>query len=168
MTRAELAGGEDAAVFPAGLEGGQGGGGVGGGDDDFEESFAGDDGVGGFFVDFAVEGDDAAEGGGGVAGVGEVESSFERFGLGATAGVGVLDDGGGGELEFADEVDGGVGVEEVDVGEGFAVELFCGGDARFGGSGGIEGGELVGVFAVTEVLDFRQMRCERREEAVAR
>ncbi len=66
------------------------------GDDDFEEAFAGDDGVGGGFVDFAVEGDDAAEGGDRVAGVGEIEGLGERCGDGAAAGIGVLDDGGGG------------------------------------------------------------------------
>ena len=124
----EVAGGEDTAVFPAVLQHGEGGWGVAGGDDDFEEAFAGDDLGGGGFVDFAVEGDDAAEGGDGVTGVGEVEGGGESGCSGAAAGVGVLDDGGGGVGEFADEFDGGVGVEDVDVGEGFAVELFGGGD----------------------------------------
>ena len=40
----------------------------------------------------------------------------------------MFDDGGGGIFEFADEFDGGVGVEDVDVGKRFAVELSGGGD----------------------------------------
>ena len=49
--------------------------------------------------------------------------------FGAAAGVGVFDDGGGGEIELVDELPGGVEIDQVVVGELFAVELFGAGDA---------------------------------------
>src|SRR5574337_2100140 len=59
--------GEDPHVL-LGFQQGQGLGGVGGGDQDFQE--LGADGFGGGGVHRAIEGDDAAEGGGGIGGEG--------------------------------------------------------------------------------------------------
>jgi hypothetical protein len=129
------------------------GGGVGARrDDDFGEDF-GDD-FCGLFVERAVQRDDAAEGGGGVAGERALVGVDDGGAEGDAAGVGVLDDGDGGDgiAELADQLIGGVGVVDVVVGEFLALQLARGGDARALLAGDVEGGLLVGVLAVAQGL----------------
>ena len=74
---------------------------------------------------------------------------------GGAAGVGVLDDDDGAAcVELADQLPAGVEVDEVVVAEFFALELVGGGDA-LAAAVGVEGGALVGVFAVAEGLGER-------------
>ena len=147
----EAGGEEEAEVLLAGEDGLGGFVGVGG-DDDFGED--GGDLGGGGFVEGAVEGDDAAVGADRVAAQGEVPGVGEGGGGGDAAGVGVLDDDHGGLVELGDALEGGVGVVEVVIAEFLALELAGGGDSGTVG-GDVEGGLLVGVFAVAEGLAAR-------------
>ena len=70
-----------------------------------------------------VEGEDAAEGTDGVCGEGFFVGFGQGFCRGAAAGVGVLDDRAGGEIEFADKLPGGVEIDQIVVTELFALEL---------------------------------------------
>ena len=54
-------------------------------------------------------------------------------------------------VEFADQLPAGVEIDDVVVAEFFALKLLGGGDA-FAAAVGVEGGALVGVFAVAEGL----------------
>ncbi len=105
--------------------------------------------------DGAVRGNDTTEGGNRIAGVGLRVRIGDGIGGGGgrdghTAGVGVLDDrdGGFGEVERGPE--GGVGVDEVVVAHGLAVQLVGLGDAGRGGLVHVQRGLLVRVFPVAE------------------
>ena len=75
---------------------------------------------------------------------------------GNAARVGVLDDGDGRLGEVEGGAQGGVGVDEVVVAHGLAVQLVGLGDARGGGLVHVQGGLLVRVFAVAEDLGTLQ------------
>ncbi len=122
-----------------------------GGGDAFDEEF--DDGFGGVAVDDVIEGEDAAESGDGIAGEGGVVGVEESGLFGGAAGIVVLDDDGGGAIEFGDEAAGGFEVDVIIVGKFFALELFGGGEAggRLAG-GDVECGGLVGIFSVAKFL----------------
>ncbi len=129
-------------------------GGEGRGDDGFDEELGYL--LGSRAVYGLIDADDAAEGGDGVCGEGLGVGLEDGGGDGGSAGVGVLDDGdGGGGLgeggacEVGDEVPAGVEVDEVVEGELFASELVGGGDTSVGGVD-VDGGLLVGIFAVAE------------------
>ncbi len=104
----------------------------------------------------AVDADDAAEGRDGVGGEGFLIGLEDGGAGGCAAGVGVLDDGDGGQvgvggLEFLGELPAGVEIDQVVEAQLFALELPGTGDAEAGAIG-IEGGALVGVLAVAEGL----------------
>ena len=99
--------------------------------------------------DLSVGSDDATEGRDGVCGEGAVVGLFDRRAAADAAGVGMLDDDDGGFVVLADSLERGVGIEEVVVGELFA--LHEPGAAEGGCRGGAkEGGGLVRILAVTE------------------
>jgi hypothetical protein len=101
----------------------------------------------------SVHGDDAAERGDGIAGEGVVVGRGDVRGDGRSAGVLVLEDDDGRVVELADGGPGGVGVEEVVVGELLALELPGRGEAVLGGVGlPVEGGLLLRVLSVAQVL----------------
>ena len=99
-------------------------------------------------VGLAVGGDDGAEGGHRVAGEGALVSLDEGGADADAAGVVVFDDDDCGLLEEPDEAAGGVGVENVVPGELLALELAHAAEEAGGGVEAIDGGGLVGVFAV--------------------
>jgi hypothetical protein len=72
---------------------------------------------------FAIDADDAAEGGYRVSGERELVCLNDGFADCGSAGVGVLDDGDGGLVEFLDEFPAGVKIDEVVVAELLALEL---------------------------------------------
>ncbi len=127
-----------------------------GGDDDLVEALAYLLGRG--EGEAAVEGDDAAVGGDGVAGEGAPVGLDEVAVAGKSAGVGVLHDHHRRRAEVAGGVPGGVGVHDVVVGHLLAVELDGGGHpSRVGVEDallGVEGGLLVGVLAVAGVEEL--------------
>ena len=137
----------DEAEILLGGEDGQGLGGEGGRGDGFDEELG--DGGRGVGVDFAIDADDAAEGGDGVGGEGFFVGLEDGCAGGCAAGVGVLDDGDGGFGKFFGEGPAGVEIDEVVVAELFALELARIGDAE-AGAVGVEGGALVRVFAVAQ------------------
>ena len=143
-----LLGGEALACF--GREGGC--------SDGFDEEL-GDFG-GGFGVDGAVDADDSAEGGDGIAGESLLVGLEDGVAGCGAAGVGVLDDDDGGLVELLREFPAGVEVDEVVVAELFALELRCAGDAE-AGAVGVERGALVGILAVAEGLGERHIDAER-------
>src|SRR5689334_5396301 len=79
--------------------------------------------LGGFGVHDAVEGDDAAEGGDGIASEGGGVGVGKGGSSGQTAGNGVLDDRDGGVVQVANGSPGRVGVEEVVEGHLLTAEL---------------------------------------------
>lgn len=140
-----------------------------GGDDGFDEAIGEAEFFGSRGIDRTIEGEDRAEGADGVAGVGVAEGGGEFLGDGGTAGVVVLDDDGAGEVELADEIHGGVEIEEVVVGEFLAVELLCGSEGTgFGVAFDIEGGSLVGIFAVAEGTLLVEGKVELRRVVTCR
>ena len=136
----------------------------GGGGDGFDEELG--DFFGGVAVDFAVDADDAAEGGDGVAGEGLLVGLEDGCAGGRAAGVGVLDDDDGGLVEFLGQLPAGVEIDEVVEAEFLALELGCAGDAE-AGAVGVEGGALVGVFAVAQRLGEREVDAEGRGKCVS-
>jgi hypothetical protein len=64
----------------------------------------------------------------------------------------MFDDDNGGRGEFRDAFIGCVRIVQIVVGEFLALDLRCGGDAGASGGGGVEGGGLVGVFAIAQHL----------------
>src|SRR5262249_22779618 len=144
------------AQVPPGCQHGARSLGVGRGGNRFDEELG--DLARGLLVDLAVDADDAAVGRYGIA--------FERlapgFGegllFGASARVGVLDDGNGGTGELAGELPRGVEIHQIVVGELLALKLFAAGDARAATS--VEGGRLVRVFAVAQVHDLRDAQVQ--------
>ena len=127
-------------------------GGEGGRGDGLDEEL-GDFG-GGVGVDRAIDADDAAEGGDGIAGEGLLVGLEDGCAGGRAAGVGVLDDDDGGFVKLLRQLPAGVEIDEVVEAEFLALELGCAGDAE-AGAVGVERGALVGVFAVAERLGQR-------------
>src|SRR5690554_31536 len=130
------------------------------GDDDFHE-LAVNDGLGGFGVQFPVEGDDAAKGRGGVGSKGQV-IGLQNIGTdGHATGVGVFDDHTGRIGEGLHAFQGGVGVGHVVVAQFLALQLLGRGDAGFlRVAFGIESGTLVRVFTVAHILDLHELGVE--------
>ena len=109
---------------------------------------------GGIAVEFAIDADDAAEGRDGIGDQG-FAVGLQRIGADAdAAGVGVLDDGDGGLIEFLREFPAGVEVDEVVVAELLALDLESRGNAG-AGAVAIEGGALMGILAVAQRLGQR-------------
>ena len=92
-----------------------------GGGDAFGEKLG--DFFGGGGVDDAVEGEDSAESGDGIAGEGFAVGLEERVLFGGAAGIVVLDDDGGGFREFGGEAARGFEIHKIIVGKLFALEL---------------------------------------------
>ena len=105
-----------------------------------------------------VEADDAAEGGEGIDVVRRHERVVDVVGRGESTGVGVLHDDGCRPLEVHADVHCLVQIQDVVVGQLLAVlEVLRPGDRGAGCEGIlVEGGLLVGVLAVPEVLDLLQ------------
>jgi len=140
---------EHAQVFLGGEDIERGGLNVGR-DDDFGENF--DDFGGGFCVQSAIQRDDTAEGRDRVAFKGAVVGVQHCRAGGDAAGVGVFDDGNGGGIKFGHQLERGVGVVDVVVGEFFSLQ-----DLRGGRTGAlfercVERGALMRVFAVAHGL----------------
>ena len=112
-------------------------------------------------IDLAIDADDAAEGRDRVGGEGFFVGIENRRAGGCAARIGVLDDGDGGLLKLFGEGPAGVEIDEVVVAEFFALELGGPGDAE-AGAVGVEGGALVGVFAVAEGHGEGQIDAQRR------
>ncbi len=131
-----------------------------------------DDGLRGLGVQLAVEGDDAAEGGFGVGGIGQViglaDAAFVVRHHGHAAGIGVLDDDAGWLGEALHALQRGVGVGDVVVAEFLALQLARGGDGSLLRGGlGVEGGALVGVLAVAQVLGLEELGVEGARKNLA-
>ncbi len=140
-------------------------------DDDFDELTL-DDGLGGFAVQLAVEGDDAAERRLGVGGVGQfVGLANAAFGIRAdchAARVGVLDDDAGRLDEALHAFQRGVGVGHVVVRQFLALQLDGSGDTGFGRLGfDIERRALVRVLAVAHFLGLVELAVEGAREFAA-
>ena len=122
-------------------------------DDDFNELPL-DDGLRRRRVERAVEGDDAAERGGGVGGVRAIIGFERRRSLGHPARVGVLDDHAGRRIDKGlDAFQRGVSVGDIVERQLLALQLAGAGDAAgFRVRLGVEGGPLVRVLPVTHGL----------------
>ena len=119
-------------------------------------------GLGGVAVDRAVEGDDAAEGRGGIGREGAPVGLQRAVTNGHAAGVGVLDDDAGRLLEGLHAFPGGIGISDVVVGQLLALQLLVGGQrARCGLRLTVEGGELVRVLAIAHGLHALELQRER-------
>src|SRR5690606_25566898 len=142
-----------------------------GGNDDLDE-LALDDGAGGSGVQFAVEGDDAAEGGFAVGGerqiIGLADASV-LFGYhGDTAGVGMLDDDAGRLAEALHTLQRRIGIGHVVVGQLLALQLNGGGNAGLGWLRlAVEGCALVRVLTVAHVLRLDELTVEGAGEGRA-
>ena len=128
-------------------------GGNGRGDDHLNE-LAIADGLRGLAVEFAVEGDDAAEGGFRIGAVGAVVGFEQVVAEGHAAGIGMLDDHAGRAfIELLDAFQRGIGVGDVVERQFLALQLVRGGDARFlDVLFHVEGRVLMRVLAVTHAL----------------
>ena len=115
-----------------------------------------DDAFSSSFIYGAVERNDAAKGAGGVGLEGFAVGLRGICAYGYAAGVGVFDDDAGGCVgELFDAFPGGIRVGNVVVAEFFALELLRGDQAAWGGVQlAVEGGGLVWVFAIAQVLQF--------------
>src|SRR3989344_1473195 len=154
-------GGDDGAGFFADARG----------NDHFDELTL-DDGLGGLGVQFAVEGNDAAECRFGVSSVGQVVSLADAaFGVradGHAARVGVLDDHAGWLDEALHAFQRGIGIGHVVVGQLFALQLGRGGDADFGRLGfNVERRALVRGLAVAHFLGLDELAVEGAREFAA-
>ena len=158
----------DAEVLAA-AEATEGGWFVVGGDDDVVKVAA--HGGNGFGRDGSVEAEDAAECGDWISLAGAAVGLDLGLGVdGQAAGHGVLDDRDGDVVEVVGGGPGGLQVEDVDVGELQAVELLDAGEfavAKLGGASGVEGAGLVGVLAVSKVLETAQGDGEQFREGLA-
>ncbi len=129
--------------------------------DGFDEEL-GDFGCG-LAIDGAIDANDPAECGDGIAGesllIG-LEDGGSRCGA---AGVGVLDDDDGGLVKFLREFPACVEIDEIVEAEFLSLELSCTGDAQ-AGAVGVERGALVGVLAITQRLGQRHVDAERSSE----
>ena len=141
--------------------------GVGRGDD-FGEDAA--DRFGGGAVERAVDRDDAAKGRDAVAGERGLIGFDQRVAGGDAAGIGVLDDDDGRRAvaKFADQLQRGVGVVVIIVGEFLALDLLRLSDAARGGTDRqIEGGGLMRIFAIAQRRAQRARQAERFGEGDA-
>ena len=123
-------------------------------DDHFGEDA--DDGARGFRIERAVDRDDAAIGGGRVAGERAAIGCDEIKSLRNAAGVRMFDDDAcrcALRIKFADALIGGIGIVDVVVGQLLALQLPRGGDAGPLVGRTIERGRLVRVLAITQGLD---------------
>ncbi len=120
---------------------------------------------GGVAVDLAIDADDGAEGGDGIGDQGLAVGVEDVGAGGRAAGIGVLDDGDHGLVEFLAERPAGVEVDEVVVAEFLALKLRGGGNSG-AGAVDIEGGALMGVLPVAERLRERIDEAERRGKIV--
>src|SRR5690554_149519 len=119
------------------------------------------DGLGGSGIQFPVKGDDAAKGGRGVGGKGQVVGLQDVGTDGHTTGVGMLDDDTGRVRERFDAFQRSIGVGHVVVAQFLALQLLGGGHAGFFRVAlGVEGGALVRVLAVTHVLNLHELGVE--------
>ena len=109
----------------------------------------------GFAVDFAVEGDNAAECAGGIGRVGEFVG-IQGIGCdGYAARIGVFHDHAGRRVKGFDGFPCGIGIGDVVVRQFFALQLFVGGKAACGGVNiAVERGALVRILTVAHVLHF--------------
>ena len=121
---------------------------------------------GGIAVDFAIDADDRSEGGDGIGDQGFAVGVEDIGAGGRAAGIGVLDDGDHGLVEFLTEGPAGVEVDEVVVAELLALELLGGGDAG-AGAVDVKRSALVGIFAVAERLRERVDEAQGGGEVVA-
>ena len=149
----------DQAEILFGGEALQGFGRKGGSGDGFDEELG--DLFGCCGVDFAIDADDSAEGGDGIAGQRLLVGLEDRCAGGRAAGIGVLDDGHHGLIEFPGQLPAGVEIDEIVEAELLALQLCCAGDAE-AGAVGIERGALVGIFAVAQGLGERKVDAEGR------
>ena len=118
-------------------------------------------------VDGAVEGDDAAEGADGIAAERPGVGLGERLPSATPQGLACLMMATAGEfVELRHQLEGGVGVGEVVVGELLALVLHGGGHAGRALAADVEGGALVRVLAVAQRL--RELAAERRARRGAR
>ena len=109
----------------------------------------------GFAVNFAVEGNDAAECAGGVGGVSEFVCIQGIGGDGYAARIGVFHNHAGWRVKGFDGFPCGIGIGDVVVRQFFALQLFVGGKAARGWVNiAVERGALVRIFAVAHVLHF--------------
>ena len=134
--------------------------GIGGkprGDDHLEEGL--DQFLRRLFIHGAVQGDNAAEGRNGVSGHRLSEGlGHVAVGCGRAAGIGVLDDDDAGQGEVGDDLPGGVAVHDVIVGKLLPLELPCIGEGRKPRVFlPVEGGLLMGILPVTEVLRLGEL-----------
>ena len=119
-------------------------------------------GLGSVAVDRAVEGDDAAEGRGGIGREGAPVGLQRAVTNGHAAGVGVLDDDACRLLEGLHAFPGGIGISDVVVGQLLALQLLVGGQrARCGLCLAVEGGKLVRVLAIAHGLHTLELQGER-------
>lgn len=114
--------------------------------------------------DLAVDGNDAAEGALGIAGEGAVVGLGHVGGDGGTTGVLVLENHHAGLVELTHGVPGGLGVEEVIVGQRLALELLGaherglrGEERGVGGVETVDRGGLMRVLAVAQVLGLLEL-----------
>src|SRR5690554_4103376 len=130
------------------------------GDDHFHK-LAIHDGLGGSGIQFPVKGDDAAKGGRGVGGKGQVVGLQDVGTDGHTTGVGMLDDDTGRVRERFDAFQRSIGVGHVVVAQFLALQLpGCGYAGFLRVVLGVEGGALVRVLAVTHVLNLHELGVE--------
>ena len=139
--------------------------------DDHLDELTLDDGLGGFAVQLAVEGDDAAERRLAVGGVGQIvglaDAAFIFRYHGDAAGVGMLDDHAGRLGEALHALQRGVGVGHVVERQLLALQLLGSGDAGFVRLFDIEGGLLVRVLAVAHVLRLDELHVVGAREQAA-
>ncbi len=141
------------------------------GRDDHLDELTLDDGLGGFAIQLAVEGDDAAEGRLAVGGVGQViglaDAAFVFRYDGDATGVGMLDDHAGRLGEALHAFQRGVGVGHVVERQLLALQLPGGGDAGFVRLLDVKGGLLMRVLAVAHVLRLDELHVVGAREQAA-
>src|SRR5690606_32192660 len=135
-----------------------------GGDDDLDE-LALDDALRGLGVERAVEGNDAAEGTGRIAGISALVGFGDVVRQRDPAGIGVLDDDASWLGKGLDALQRGIGVGDVVEGQRLTLQLPSGSDAGLRRLAlAVEGGALVRVLAVAQVLALDQLQRERGRE----
>ena len=121
-------------------------------------------------VEFAVEGDDAAESRGWIGCEGRLVGRERRLPHRHPAGVGMFDDDAGAAAQRLDAFEGGVGVHDVVEGQRLALQLPRPGDAAIAVRKipvvAVERRGLVGVLAVAEILLFGELAVEGAGKAL--
>ena len=105
---------------------------------------------GGFAVDRAIDPDHAAESRDRITFQSEFEGLCQCPACGRATGIGVLDDGANGFVEFLCKIPGGLQINNVVVGELLALQLAGVGDTRARPIG-VHGGLLMGILPVAQV-----------------